>query len=108
MYEIKYLDLEEEFFKTGISAEVLIEIVDRHNLKVKIFESFGDTPEKRAAAFGQLCFRSGPRFTNSVMWYLVTEQKKISAITYPVIRKESEVLKNRYNKEFEYLFAPFV
>lgn len=108
MYEIKYLDLEEEFQRTGISAEILIEIVDKHNLKVKVFESFGTTPEKRAAAFGQLRFRSGPPFTNSVMWYLVCERKSVAAITYPLLKKESEVLKNRYIKEFEYLFAPFV
>lgn len=108
MYEIKYLDLEEEFARTRISAEILIDIVDKHNLKVKIFESFGATPEKRAAAFGQLRFRSGPPLTNSVMWYLVRERKSIVAVTYPLLKKESEVLKNRHMSDFEYLFAPFV
>lgn len=108
MYEIKYLDLEEEFLLTKTSAEKLIEIVDRHNFKVKIFYEFGVSPEKRAAAFGQLRFKSGPPFTNSVMWYTASEQQRISLITYPVIKKESQIFQVRYKEELEFLFAPFV
>lgn len=108
MYQVKYLDLDEEFFKTHISADTLIDIVDKHNLKVRIFYEFGVTPEKRSAAFGQLMFRSGPLFTNSAMWYSVCEQKKITATTYPLIKKETQVFQNRYSLEIKYLFAPFV
>lgn len=108
MYEVKYLDLKEEFLRTLLSADILIDIVDKHNLKVKVFYEFGLTPEKRSAAFGQLKFKSGPLFTNSVMWYSVCEQKKISATTYPLIKKESQVFQIRYAEEINYLFAPFV
>lgn len=108
MYEIKYLDLEEEFLKTFLSADILIDIVDKHNLKVKIFYEFGTTPERRSAAFGQLMFKSGPLFTNSVMWYSVCEQKKIVAATYPLLKKEAQVFQGRYASEISTLFAPFV
>lgn len=108
MFEVKYLDLWEEFVLRGISAELLIDIVDQHNLKVKIFHEFGTTQEKRAAAFGQLRFKSGPLFTNSVMWYTVCEKQSVSAFTYPLIKKEIQVFQNRYKEDLIYLFAPLV
>jgi hypothetical protein len=108
MYQVEYLDLEKEFLLTKISADILIDIVDKHNLKVKIFYEFGSTPEKRSAAFGQLKFRSGPLFTNSVMWYTVCEKKNIKAATYPLIKKDIHIFQARYKKELEEIFAPFV
>jgi hypothetical protein len=108
MYEVKYLDLKEEFLLTGISADVLIEIIDKHNFKVRMFYEFGLTDLKRSGAFGCLRFKTGPEFTNAVMWYTVCEQKKISITTYPLIKKEMEVFKRIYFHSLSYLFAPFV
>ncbi len=109
MYEVEYVYLNSDGYRFSLPEIELVENIIIHNKKVDIFKEFGLTPEKRSAAFGVLKFRSGPVFTNSVMWYTVCERRQVLAATYPIIKKETLVLQNRYQLALAELFpAPFV